>query len=222
MKKGLGILSFAIVLSLSGCSQQEQAPAAAFQPPVEEIDWGMMPEEVMERLALSEECILNDDGKVVVLQCDDMSVFGQSADVQMTFDVSYQIGLLSMAVRFDDASAESLVETLNRIYGDYTAVDSEGNPCRWESEKVEDLPEEVQERFRYMKVEATAWNDEQGGFSKEAVWNTYKSESLVAANLSGNILYYQAGNMAAYQLCVDDSAYEELKNYLDANAYKGE
>lgn len=217
MKKISYLLSIAMALSLSACSQQAQSSNTVFQPPIESIHWGMMPEEVIEVLALPEECILNHDGKIVFLQCEEINIFGQSADVLMTFDVQAQIGLLSMEVCFDDYSQESLAETLHNTYGDVSAVDSEGLPCRWESEKIEDMSEEVQERFRYVWVEYPAENNNGEAFSEETIWNAKKSQPLVAVTLNGNTLNYEAGNMAGYLILEDDNAYEALLSRLNYN-----
>lgn len=215
MKKVLCLFCIVTILSLPACSEQSQAFDAAFQPPIEDVHWGMTSEEVMEILALPEDCILNSDDGSITLQCENMDIFGQCADVVMSFDVRYKMGLMNMIIFFTDLSGESLVEALNHAYGDYSAVDSEGVPCRWESEKIEDMSERIQERFQYVQLESPAWNDEQGVFSKETVWNTIKGQSLVAVTLNGNILYYNAGHMAAYLVLNDDNAYEKMQSYLN-------
>lgn len=180
MKKISYLLSIAMVLSLSACSQQAQSPGTVFQPPIESIHWGMMPEEVIEVLALPEECILNH-------------------------------------VCFDGYSQESLAEALHNTYGDDSAVDREGLLCRWESEKIEDMSEEVQERFRYIWIEYPAENNNGEAFTEETIWNAIKSQPLVAVTLNGNTLNYEAGNMAGYLILEDDDAYEELLSYLNSN-----
>lgn len=215
MKKILCLLCLVTILSLSACSEESQILDAAFQPPIEDVNWGMTPEEVMDILALPEDCIFNGDEGTITLQCENMDIFGQSADVVMSFDVQYKMGLMNMIIFFTDLSDESLVEALNHAYGDYSAVDSEGVPCRWESEKIEDMSERIQERFQYVLLESPAWNDGQGVFSKETVWNEKKGQPLVAVTLNGSILYYNAGHMAGYLLFDDDNAYEELQGYLN-------
>lgn len=220
MKKRLWAVCFAVVLSLSACARQEQTPAAAFQPPTEGVWWGMSPEEAMENPALSEDCILSDDGKVVVLQWEDRELWGKNADIEMIFNTQPQIGLLRLNVYFEDLSEEALIEILNRTYGDCTAADREGLPNRWESEKIADMPERIQERFRYMRVDGPMGEEERSGFTKEGLWDLYKNQPLVTVARIGNTLNYEGGNMALYRICDDDSAYEKLKEYLVENAYK--
>lgn len=217
MKKILSLLCIIMALSLSACSRQAQSPDAVFQPPIENISWGMMPEEIMEILSLPEECILNDDGRIVSLQCEELNIFGQSAAVVMTCDVQAKMGLMSIYVEFEDNSQESLAETLNNTYGAYSAVDNAGVPCRWESQKIEDMSEEVQERFQYVWTEPTTGDDSQKDFSRESIWNAKKSQPLVAVSLNGSVLNYDAGNMAIYLMLEDDNAYEELLSYLNSN-----
>lgn len=217
MKKMLYFLSFAIVLSLTACSEQVQAPDIVFQSPVKDVNWGMSPVEVIEILELSEEGIQNNNGGIVVLKCEDLDIFGQSADVEMMFDTQAQMGLMHMWIYFHDVSKESLVETLNNAYGDCSMIDSEGVPCQWKSEKIEDMSEEIQERFQQILVFPTAWDNEQSGFSGETIWNAKKTQSLVTVTLSDNILNYNATYMAGYLVLSDDNAYEELLNYLNSN-----
>ena len=61
MKRAYVFVSLVIILSLVGCALRDQTPGAAFQPPLEGIQWGMMPEEAVDVLSLSEECIQNPD-----------------------------------------------------------------------------------------------------------------------------------------------------------------
>lgn len=215
MKKKLSSLCIVVILILSACSRQDQVADTAFKPPIEDIHWGMMPEEVMDTLALSEECIRNSDEGIIILLCEDMNLFGQSADVEMIFDMRSQMGLLYMWAYFNDYSKKRIVEVLSNTYGDYSAIDNEGVPCQWESEKIEDMPEEIQERFRQIQVDSGAWDDEQDVFSKETVWNAVKSQPLVTVTLSDNVLNYNAANMAGYLMISDEDAYEQLLEYLN-------
>lgn len=212
MKKIVCLLSISLILSLSACSQREQADSSdvSFQPPMEGVCWGMMPEEVMELLELPEECVLSDNGTVMVLQCEDQNIFGQSADVALTFDTAHQMGLLNMNIRFAEPSGESLAEALSEAYGESCAAAGQGVPCLWESEKIEDLSEEVQERFQFMLVR------DADSFSQEARWDTIKSQPLVTVTLSEDVLNYYGGNMAAYQIFGDDAAYGALCSALSS------
>lgn len=216
MKKLWCVLSFTILLSLTACSGQEEAVCNGFQPPIEGVQWGMTPEEVLEVMELPEECIISDDGKTVSIQCEKIDVFGQSADASMTFDENYKIGLYRMKFFFDNPSRESLVEALNRSYGAYCVVNDAGEPSRWESEKVEDLPEHIQDRYRYTLIEMPAQKELEGDFSQESQWNALKSQALVSVTLGGDMLSYQADNMAAYlTLYSEDEAYEAFLDYLE-------
>lgn len=212
MKKIRSLLGFAVILLLSACGQKEQTAAAAFQPPMEGVSWGMMPEEVMELLALPQESIESDDGTVVVLQCGEQSIFGQNADVKLTFDTTHQIGLLKMNIQFSAPSGDALVETLNEAYGEQGMAAGRDDPIRWESEKIEELPEEVQERFEFMLTQAFSKNE--GPFSQESVWDMTKSQPLVTVTLRDENLNYYAGNMAVYLIYNDDAAYEAQRSEL--------
>lgn len=106
MRKAEWLLCVAVILMFSSCSQQSVTAETTFQPPIDGVEWGMMPEEVAEILSLPEECTL-DSEKIVTIQCEDMDVFGQKADVEMTFDMQSQIGLLNVRVYFEDYPEES-------------------------------------------------------------------------------------------------------------------
>lgn len=210
MKKAVCMLGLALSLSLSACSRQAESSDVSFQPPMEGVCWGMMPEEVMELMELPEECVLSDNGAVVVLQCEDQSIFGQNADVALTFDTTHQIGLLNMNIRFAEPFGESLVDALNEAYGESCAATGQGVSCLWESEKIEELSEGVQERFQLMLVRDT------DSFSQETHWNTIKSQPLVTVTLGEDVLNYYGGNMAAYQIFEDDAAYEAFCSELSS------
>lgn len=221
MKKVCILISCVIIMSLAGCSRQAQTSGASFQPPIDGIEWGMMPDEVMDALSLSEECIQKYSQDNVewtaVLQCGNMEIFEQNADVVMVFDLKSQIGLLTISVCFPDASEESLSEMLVDAYGEHSAVNAEGNPCLWENEKIEELPEEIQERFRYMWMEFLPREGEQENIFKEAIWNAHKAQPLVTVALNGNVLIYTGGNMAEYLIYNDDAAYEQLQDLRSGN-----
>lgn len=209
MKEILYILYSVIFAVIAACTGHNTAFDTAFQPPVEEIRWGMMPEDVIGILDIPEESIQKYDDTLVRIQCEDMNVFGQTADVEMTFDVQSGAGLLGMQICFEDSSREFLTETLNEAYGDYTAVNDKGEPCQWESEKIEDMPEEIQEKIRYAKVEYPARKNFEKDFSEEAVWNNLKAQPLVKVMLGTDSVYYDAENMAGYFMLCDDQAFYE-------------
>lgn len=217
MKRIYVLVSLAILLSLAGCASQAQVPGAAFQPPLEGIQWGMMPEEAVDVLSLSEECIQNPDEWTAVLLCDDLKVFGRNADVELIFESKYQMGLQRMTIWFEEDSEESLAEMLSDIYGEHSAVDAGGVPSLWESEKVEDLTEEIQDRFHSMWLDNSSWEEGQGGISQETMWDSYKSQPLVSVALNGDVLSYYGGNMAAYLIYNDDTAYEQLQSLRSNN-----
>lgn len=214
MKKIIILVSCIIIMSLTACSPQAKTSGASFQPPIDGIEWGMMPEEVMDVLSLPDECIQHNDEWTAVLQCGDMEIFEQNADVLMVFDMKSQIGLLAVSVRFPDASEESLSEMLVDAYGEYSAVNAGGTPCLWENEKIEELPEEIQERFRYMWMEFLPREGEQETFSREAIWNAHKAQPLVTVALNGDVLTYTGGNMAEYLIYNDDAAYGQFQDLL--------
>lgn len=217
MKRAYVLISLVLILILAGCASQAQAPGAAFQPPLEGIQWGMTPEEAVDVLSLSEECIQNPDEWTAVLLCDDMEVFGWNADVELVFESKYRMGLQRMTIWFEEDSEESLAEMLSGIYGEHSAVDAGGVPSLWESEKVEDLTEEIQDRFRSMWLDYSSWDERQGGISQETVWDSYKSQPLVSVVLNGDVLSYYGGNMAAYLIYNDDIAYEKLQSLRNSN-----
>ena len=185
MKKAGILVCCAVIMSLAACSQQPRTSGTAFQPPIEGVQWGMSPEEVMDVLSLSEECIQNSDEWTATLQCDDMEIFGQDAD--------------------------GLVEA----YGGHSGVNAGGKPYLWEDEKIEELPEGIQERFRYMWLEFPPREEEI--FSEETIWNAYKVQPLVTVALNDNVLTYDGGNMAAYLIYNDDIAYEQLQSLRSNN-----
>ncbi len=209
MKKVLCSLWLAVILIVPACARQEYASSQTFRPPIEGIQWGMMPEEVMEILSLSGECIQSGDENVTTLICSDRKVFGQNADVEMVFDIQAEMGLQYMEVCFTDLSKELLVEALNQTYGDYSAIDKEKVPCQWQSEKIEDMPDDVQEIFRQILADSLERDGGQGVFSMESVWNTIKTQPLVTVTLHDNILIYHAANMAGYLKFCGDSESEK-------------
>lgn len=215
MKKAGILVCCAVIMSLAACSQQPQTSGTAFQPPIEGVQWGMSPEEVMDVLSLSEECIQNSDEWTAILQCDDMEIFGQDADALMVFDMKSQVGLVKMSIVFPDASEESLAERLVEAYGGHSGVNAGGKPYLWEDEKIEELPEGIQERFRYMWLECPPREEEI--FSEETIWNAYKVQPLVTVALNDNVLTYDGGNMAAYLIYNDDTAYEHLQSLRSNN-----
>lgn len=219
MRKAEWLLCVAVILMFSSCSQQSVTAETTFQPPIDGVEWGMMPDQVVDVLSLSEECIQkniqNDVEWTAVIECGDIEIFDQSADVVMVFDLKSQVGLSGISICFEDASEESMAEILSSVYGEYSAVNAEGTPCLWGNEKIEELPEEIQERFRYMWVEFPPREEE--SFSKETIWNSYKAQPLVTVALNGDVLTYSGGNMALYLIYNDDTAYEQLQDLRRGN-----
>lgn len=222
MKRALRLLVMVMcMIGFSACGAQEKSADAfgeGFQLPIEDVNWGMTPEEAVQALELSEEAIVSNEDGTAVVQCADVTIFGQNAEACMVFDVRYQMGLLNMTVSFDAFAQEELVETLNGLYGEYTAVDSDGNPCQWSSETVGDLPEDIQERFRYIEAEYAAQVQENQLFSQETMWEALKKEPLVSVTLQDGVLNYYAQNVAGYLTYSDAAAYEELQALLKSAA----
>lgn len=68
-----------------------------------------------------------------------------------------------------------------------------------------------------IKVLNSGGDGEQGTFSSETVWDSYKSQPLVSVALNGDVLSYYGGNMAAYLIYSDDAAYGHLQDLRDDN-----
>lgn len=216
MKKRILYIYIILILTFVACSNREHTSEPSFQPPIENIQWGMMPETVMDIMKLSEKNILYQDESGASIRCEDMEVFGQKADVEMSFDIRYQLGLLGMRIIFEEPVQDGMVDVLNNVYGEYCEVNDAGSPCKWGSETVEELPEEIQERYRYAQIEVPAQRNLSGDFSQEAQWDVLKKQALVAVTLRNDILNYDAGNMAAYRnLYSDEAAYEEFLHRIE-------
>lgn len=218
MKRALWFfVAIMCMAGFSSCGVREKSAGVfgeTFGPPVEGVSWGMTPEEAVRALELSEDYIESDESGVAQIYCEELEIFGQNAEAFLVFDERYQMGLFSIMFCLDDYEQDVLVEILNNTYGEYTAVDSEGRPCQWESKTVGDLPEDIQERFRYIEVEYAAQMQENQIFSQETKWEALKKEPLVSVTLQNGVLNYYAQHMAGYLTYSDDTAYEEFHALL--------
>lgn len=210
------ILTLLFVVHLVSCSKEDAY--SAYAPPVDGVQWGMSPDEVLKVLKLSEDMILVEDERLTVIEYSNAIIHGQTATVNMKFDTQADIGLLGMDVFFADMDKEDLIDKLNSAYGAYTAVDDNMTPYRWESEKIKELPQKIQDRFSYVNVEFPIQVGAYEESSYDSAWDMIQNEPLVRINIVGDdtisYLSYTAENMAAYVLFNDDKAYEELQEYL--------
>lgn len=198
-------------------ADETQDPEAAekferdFLPPVEDTYWGMSLEEVMQITGTQENDIVEQNKGTIRLRLDKKEIFGFPADVELTFDHSFELGLEEIKVKFEtlkDSERECLLTALHEKYGDHVAVDDSGTPCEWRSESVGDLSEELQTRFRYLSVDYPYRNmDMKSKEHLEATWKSVQKEALVTVHLYGNVLLCNARNMITYKLINDEEAY---------------
>lgn len=195
------------------CSNKEKE--FGFLPPIKHIQWGMTPDEVMKELKLTNDSIIEDSGTLVILSYNNTTILGQEANITMTFDTEYEMGLQTIYVQFSNLNKDDMINQLNKAYGKPTAVDDDGVPSQWMSEKIIDLPQEIQDRFKYTLVDfqvakRTLTNDS-AGFSDDSVWRSCQNEPLVGISIRNkDTLVYAAGNMASYTLFKDDKKYITL------------
>lgn len=199
--------------SMISCSNKEEE--LGFSPPIKHIEWGMTPDEVMKELKLTNDSIIEDSGTLVILSYNNTTILGQEANITMTFDTEYEFGLQTIYVQFSNLNKDDMINQLNKAYGNPTAVDDDGVPSQWMSEKIIDLPQEIQDRFKYTLVDFQAarrtLSNDSAGFSDDSVWRSYQNEPLVGVSIKNKeALLYGAGNMAAYTLYKDDIKYIKL------------
>lgn len=210
---GGGVLALCVVLAIVLLANpsigKDDKFAAAFEPPIKGIFWGMTPEEVAERLDIPKENISRGEFGNVTMVFENQKVFGQKGDVTLLFDMSHgEPGLLELWVSFEDLDREALRQSLEKMYGERIAA----NPDKWGSERVEELPQEMQDRMYFLKVEGPSKAISMS-FSKETVWNSLKSQPLVTVTLGENSLSYNAQNMAGYLMIRDEERYKEFWKY---------
>lgn len=203
-----------LLFLLSACGKQEQALDPSFDPPIEKIYWGMSPEEVTEILSMPKEYQSSND-RITTYTYGDVNVFGYPADIEMIFDTQSNMGLLEMYISYADVSDDSIRERLTEQYGDFTAVDRDGNACQWKSISIGELPSDIQDKFRAVNVEYLAHKlNGEKDFSQETMWNSLKNSALVQVNFNNGIIHFDAQHMAAYRLYEDNTSYESLLDYL--------
>ena len=217
MKKSICILiicSFSI--SFISCTNKEEV--YGFPPPIKHIQWGMTPNEVMKELKLTKDNILNDSGASITLSYDNTFVFGQKANIIMDFDMEYELGLLDMYVQFSNLNKDDLIKQLNKAYGKPVELDDQWVPYLWESKKIGDLPQKIQDRLEYLMIELPAEkrakSDAPVGFSDDTVWRTTQNEALVRVSLNKDTLDYSAQRMAIYTFVKDNKKYNKLIDIL--------
>ena len=200
--------------SFISCAYEEEE--FGFLPPIKHIQWGMTPDEVMKELKLTDDSIIEDSETSVTLSYNNTSILGQEANITMSFDMEYELGLQIIYVQFPNLNKDYLINQLNKAYGKPTAVDDNGVPSQWASEKIIDLPQEMQDRFKYTKVDfeavrRTLSNNPVGFPDDDSLWSSLQNEPLVGVGIiNKDTLLYGAGNMAAYTLYKDDQKYIKL------------
>lgn len=185
--------------------------ARKYQPPINGISWGMTSDEVIKKLHLSEDNVKEDEyGNIISYE--NATVFNQKANVQMFFDLDAKMNLSFVKIEFLDLNKDYLMNQLKSIYGtDFGKVYD-----IWISKKVMDLPEEIQDRFKYINIELPAKYNISPGFSEEGMWKSLRSQSLVSVDLHDSALTYDARYMAAYTIMKDDNKYNDWIEYLES------
>ena len=201
-------------ISIISCVNKEEE--SGFLPPIKHIQWGMTPDEVMKELKLTDDSIIDDSGTSVTLSYNNTTVFDQEANITMSFDMEYEFGLQTIYVQFSNLNKDDMINQLNKTYGKPTAVDDNGVPSQWMSKKIIDLPQEMQDRFKYTKIDfqavrRTLSSNPIGFPDDDLLWSSLQNEPLVGVGINNkDILIYGAGNMAAYNLYKDDKKYIKL------------
>lgn len=185
-----------------------------FQPPIKGISWGMTSDEVIKKLNLSQDCVTEKENGDITISYENTSVFNRKANVQMSFDVVGKVNLYSMGIEFPDSNKDDLINQLNHTYGQYVVMENNQYPI-WESEKIKELPQKIQDRFKYQQIELLAKYNIATGFSEDTVWKSIQNKSLVSVELIDSSLSYSAANMAVSTILSDDEKYNAWITYYE-------
>lgn len=197
-----------LLTSCISCSNNDKK--SGFQPPIKGLQWGMTSDKVIKALNLTDANILHDDGKSITLSYENTSVFDQEANIVMFFDMESEIGLLELRVNFSDFNRDDLINRLNNTYGEYTAIDDNWIACQWESKKVVDLPQKIQDRFKYINVEHPSKVIASDELTDATLWDNIQNQPLVTVTINEDTLIYRAEHMAAYTVIKNDKTYNKM------------
>lgn len=208
------LLGLVIILSIIGCGNSKSQLSPDFQPPIENLRWGMSLAEALEVLETTNEYEVTSDEATATLQCDNMELLGQSLNVTLLFQTRPELGLIHIQMSGAEFSKEKMSKVLNEQYYEYLVDEDEGVPHLWKYSAMEELPEEIQSRLQYLLVTGPTMGEVSTGFSPETVWNSRKKQALVEIVLNDIGVKYNGVNMATYMMCVDEETYQDfLKEY---------
>lgn len=180
-----------------------------FAPPIQGVAWGMSYDDVAKQLKLQKDDALYAKGKTSALLDKNAVIFGQKATVQLLFDEKGGIGLDCIRVNYSKMDMDAMRKRLARIYGNERALDE------WDSVKISDLQQNIQDRFKYLKVELPAKVDTTGILNPK--WADIKDRPLASVIIGDSkTLYFGAEDMAAYQIISNDTAYTRYLNWINA------
>lgn len=189
--------------------------ARKYQPPINGISWGMTSDEMIKKLALSQDDVTKGKEGNSIVSYENATIFNQEATVKLYFDNQSRINLYCMSIDFPKLTEDELINQLKPLYGTGFGKTT----YTWTDGKVKDLPQKIQDRIKYVKIDLSSKQNGPSAFSEEGLWEMYQSSGLVQAELRGTSLWYFGDCMAVSAIASDDKKYNAWIEYLE-NLYK--
>ena len=210
MKRVNRAVRISLLLLLSVCGilliscQRKAESERSFDPPIPGLTWGLTYEDLLDALSEFEYTVITEDEKATEIRFNS-SVFGYPATMFCMVDRMADIGLYYLDIQFQNDHEEELKEKLTKQVGKPDSESAEADRLIWKSDPVQNLPEETQQRIRYVRIDCKFT-----GMGSTGMWGSLQREPLVQIIFHDGHLIYNAQNMALYRAVSDEERFDEI------------
>lgn len=151
------IFIYVYALILTGC--QGKSSSYGYEPPINDIHFGMTFDEVSQSLKLSNLSLWKTDelSHTKVLNLKNYDIFGQKGDATLSF-YDYETGELnnrfySITIEFNNPDIKKLVKLLKQKYGSYNFIDENGTELYfWQKDPLSSFKDNVLEKMKIIEI----------------------------------------------------------------------